>query len=93
MHRRYRSGDYDSWKYIAPIQKAASKRKAFEYGTWGGKFRSGFEPHPGDSVAQEHWCSDGFANTDLLLKEHGIHKFIVIGLIARTCRGDCSVHR
>ena len=87
MHRRYRPGDYDTWKYIAPIQKGAWKSKAFEYGTWGGEFRSGFEPRPGDILAQEHWCSSGFANTDLdlLLKKHGIHKLIVIGLIAHTC--------
>ena len=38
-------------------------------------------------MAQEHWCSSGFANTDLdlLLKRHGIHKLIAIGLIAHTC--------
>jgi nicotinamidase-related amidase len=38
-------------------------------------------------VALEHWCSSGFANTDLdlLLKTHGIHKLIVIGLKANTC--------
>ena len=38
-------------------------------------------------VASEHWCSSGFANTDLdlQLKKHGIHKLIVIGLIAHTC--------
>jgi nicotinamidase-related amidase len=38
-------------------------------------------------VAQEHWCSSGFANTDLdlLLKRHGIHRLIIIGLIAHTC--------
>jgi hypothetical protein len=23
LHRRYRPGDYESWKYVAPIQKAA----------------------------------------------------------------------
>jgi hypothetical protein len=23
LHRRYRPGDYETWKYIAPIQKAA----------------------------------------------------------------------
>ena len=87
MHRRYRPGDYNTWKYIAPIQKAAWEHKTFEYGTWGGEFRTGFEPQPGDIVAQEHWCSSGFANTDLdlLLKKHGIHKLIVIGLIAHTC--------
>ncbi|MGC4055151.1 MAG: isochorismatase family cysteine hydrolase [Paludibaculum sp.] len=87
MHHRYRPGDYEDWKYIAPIQKAAWSRKSFEYGTWGGQYRREFEPHPGDVVASEHWCSSGFANTDLdlQLKKHGIHKLIVIGLIAHTC--------
>jgi len=87
MHRRYRQGDYETWKYIAPIQKAAWSRKSFEYGTWGGEIRTGFEPRAGDMVAAEHWCSSGFANTDLdlLLKKHSIHKLIVMGLIAHTC--------
>jgi ureidoacrylate peracid hydrolase len=76
MHRRYRRGDYETWKYIAPIQKAAWSRKSFEYGTWGGAIRAGFEPHGGDVVAAEHWCSSGFANTDLALqlKKHGISR-------------------
>jgi ureidoacrylate peracid hydrolase len=87
MHHRYRPGDYETWTYIAPIQKAAWTRKAFEYGTWGGEFRAEFAPQPGEIVVQEHWCSSGFANTDLdlQLKKHGIHKLIVIGLIAHTC--------
>jgi ureidoacrylate peracid hydrolase len=87
MHHRYRPGDYETWKYIAPIQKAAWNRKVFEEGTWGGEIRSEFKPEPGDVVAQEHWCSSGFANTDLdlLLKKHGIHTLIVIGLVAHTC--------
>jgi nicotinamidase-related amidase len=87
LHHRYRPGDYETWKYIAPVQKAAWLRKTFEYGTWGGEIRPGFEPQPGDIVAHEHWCSSGFANTDLdlMLKKHGIHKLIVIGLIAHTC--------
>jgi ureidoacrylate peracid hydrolase len=60
--------------------------RVFEHGTWGGEMRSEFTPQPGEIVAQEHWCSSGFANTDLdLLKKHGIHKLIVIGLIAHTC--------
>ena len=86
-HRRYRPGDYETWKYIAPVQKAAWSHKTFEYGTWGGELRREFEPQPGDVVALEHWCSSGFANTDLdlQLKKHGIHKLIVIGLIAHTC--------
>jgi ureidoacrylate peracid hydrolase len=87
MHHRYRPGDYETWQYIAPIQKAAWSRRSFEYGAWGGEIRSEFAPLPGEIVAQEHWCSSGFANTDLdlLLKRHGIHKLITIGLIAHTC--------
>jgi ureidoacrylate peracid hydrolase len=87
LHHRYRPGDYESWKYIAPIQKAAWSRKTFEYGSWGGDVRREFEPRPGDVVAAEHWCSSGFANTDLdlQLKKYGIQKLIVTGLIAHTC--------
>jgi ureidoacrylate peracid hydrolase len=87
LHRRFRPGDYETWKYIAPIQMAAWSHKAFENGTWGGEIRSEFQPKPGEIVATEHWCSSGFANTDLdlLLKRHGIHQLIVIGLIAHTC--------
>lgn len=87
MHHRYRSGDYETWKYVAPIQRAAWKNKSFEYGTWGGEFRAEFVPNSGEVVASEHWCSSGFANTDLDLqfKKHGIHQLIVIGLIAHTC--------
>jgi len=87
MHHRYRSGDYETWKYIAPIQRAGWRNKSFEYGTWRGEFRAEFVPLPGEIIAQEHWCSSGFANTDLdlQLKKHGIHQLIVIGLIAHTC--------
>src|SRR5262245_53248555 len=87
LHHRYRPGDYETWKYIAPVQEAAWSRKTFEYGTWGGEIRSEFMPRPGDIVALEHWGSSGFANTDLdlQLKRHGIHQLIVIGLIATTC--------
>ena len=87
LHRRYRPGDYETWKYIAPIQKAAWSRKTFEYGTWGGEIRREFAPRQEDIVALEHWGSSGFANTDLdlQLKIHGIHRLIVMGLIAHTC--------
>jgi nicotinamidase-related amidase len=87
LHHRYRAGDYESWKYVAPIQRAAWERRTFEYGTFGGEIREEFTPQPGDIVAQEHWCSSGFAGTDLdvLLKKHGIHQLIVTGLIAHTC--------
>lgn len=87
LHRQYRSGDYETWKYIAPVQRRAWLRKTFEHGTWGGEIRPELAPLPGDIVAREHWCSSGFANTDLdlLLKRHGIQKIIVMGLVAHTC--------
>jgi nicotinamidase-related amidase len=87
LHHRYRAGDYETWKYVAPIQRAAWSHRTFEYGTWGGELRDEFQPEPGDVVAQEHWCSSGFANTDLdlQLKKHGVHKLVVVGLIAHTC--------
>jgi nicotinamidase-related amidase len=87
LHHRYRPRDYETWKYIAPIQRAAWRSKAFGYGTCGGEIRPEFEPQPGEIVALEHWGSSGFANTDLdlQLKKHGIHQLIVMGLIAHTC--------
>jgi ureidoacrylate peracid hydrolase len=87
LHHRYRPGDYETWKYIAPVQKAAWLHKSFEYGTWGGEIRSEFAARPGEIRIAEHWGSSGFANTDLdlHLKRHGIHQLIVIGLIAHTC--------
>src|SRR5215813_11292618 len=87
LHHRYRPGDYERWKYIAPVQKAAWSHKTFENGTWGGEIRREFAPQPSDIVALEHWGSSGFANTDLDLqiKKHGIHQVIVMGLIAHTC--------
>ena len=85
LHRRYRPGDYEAWNSIAPVQKSAWTSKAFEYGTWGGEIRREFEPQPGDIVASEHWCSSGFANTDLdlLLKRHGVLPFPDGTIIAR----------
>ena len=51
LHRRYRPGDYESWRYVAPIQKASWLCKSFEFGTWGGEIRPEFEPRPGEIVA------------------------------------------
>lgn len=87
LHRRYRPGDYETWKTLAPVQKLALSAKVFEYGKWGGEIRGEFAPQPGDVLAHEHWCSSGFANTDLdlQLKHHGIDHLIVTGLLTHTC--------
>jgi ureidoacrylate peracid hydrolase len=86
-HHRWRPGDYETWTFWAPIQEGAARSKVFADGTWGGTFRTEFTPQPGEIVASEHWCSSGFASTDLdlQLEKHGVHQLIVIGLRANTC--------
>ena len=87
-HHRWRESDpYSRWKTMPPVQASAAKGHAFADGTWGGGFHPDFKPRPGEVVAQEHWLSSGFANTDLdlQLKKHGLRKVIVIGMRANTC--------
>jgi nicotinamidase-related amidase len=87
-HHRWRESDpYSQWKTLPPIQASAAKGHTFADGTWGGSFHPDFEPHPDEVVAQEHWLSSGFANTDLdlQLKKHGLRTVIVIGMRANTC--------
>ncbi len=87
-HHRWRECDSHShWKNTPPIGVGAAKGRIFADGTWGGTFHPDFEPRPGEVVAQEHWLSSGFANTDLdlQLKKHGVRKVIVIGMRANTC--------
>ncbi|MGW6144825.1 isochorismatase family cysteine hydrolase [Streptomyces sp. NPDC055140] len=87
-HHRWRERDpYNCWKTMPPVQASAAKAHVFADGTWGGTFHPDFEPRPGDIVAQEHWLSSGFANTDLdlQLKKTGVRKVVVIGMRANTC--------
>jgi nicotinamidase-related amidase len=86
-HHRYVDGDYTHWRHATPYQRAGAQRRIFEKGAWGGTFHDDFQPQPGDVVAQEHWGSSGFANTDLdlQLKQYGIERVILVGLIANTC--------
>jgi len=87
-HHRWREADpYGRWKTMPPIQASTAEAHVFADGTWGGSFHPDFEPRPGEVVAQEHWLSSGFANTDLdlQLKKHGVRELVVIGLRANTC--------
>ena len=97
LHHRYRPGDYESWSTLRVefLEKAAWSRRDIRIGHVGGGIRSEFAPQPDDVVALEHWCSSGFANTDLdlQLKKHGIHQLVVIGLIAHVRGGNCSLCR
>jgi len=86
-HHRWEPGDYEHWKFPTQTQAAAAKRQPFAKGTWGGTFHDDFQMQPGDILIKEHWGQSGFANTDLdqQLKQHGIERIVVIGLLANTC--------
>ena len=86
-HHRWEPGDYEQWDHPNPDQVASGKRQVFAKDSWGGEWHPDFVPHQGDVIIKEHWAQNGFANTDLdfQLKQHGIVRVIVIGLLANTC--------
>jgi nicotinamidase-related amidase len=86
-HNRWEPGDYVSFDFPSPYQLGTARAEVFAKGSWGGTFHDDFQPQPGDVVAHEHWGSSGFANTDLdlQLKQHGVRRIILIGLVANTC--------
>lgn len=86
-HGRWEPGDYEGWDHPTPYQVRSGQAQAFAKGTWGGEWHPDFVPQAGDIVVKEHWGGSGFANTDLnfLLKQKGITRVIVIGLLANTC--------
>ena len=86
-HHRWEPGDYDGWDHPTPYQVESGKAQIFAKGSWGGEWHPEFGPQPGDVVVKEHWGGSGFANTDLdfRLKQQGIARVIVVGLLANTC--------
>ncbi len=86
-HYRWEPGDYDGWDHPNPSQIATGQRQTFAKGSWGGDWHPDFAPQEGDIIIKEHWAQSGLANTDLdfRLKQQGIVKVIVIGLLANTC--------
>ena len=96
LHHRYRPGDYETWKYIAPIQKAAWSHKTFEYGTWGGEIRTRVRAstgrHRGPGALVFQWLCQhrsGFAAQETRhpsAHRHGAHS-------THVCGGNCSLCR
>ena len=86
-HHRWEPGDYEGWDHPAPTHVASGQRQTFAKGSWGGEWHPDFAPQEDDIIIKEHWGQSGFANTDLdfRLKQQGIVKVIVIGLLANTC--------
>ena len=86
-HHRWEPGDYTHWKHPTTRQLAGAKNQILAKGTWGGEWHPDFVLQEGDIIIKEHWAQSGFANTDLdqQLKQHGIEKIILIGMLANTC--------
>jgi nicotinamidase-related amidase len=86
-HHRWRETDYKGWKHVNASQLHVSQVQGFAAGTWGGEFNPEFGPRDSDLVVLEHWAQSGFANTDLdsQLKQRGIQKIILVGMVANTC--------
>ena len=86
-HRRWREGDFADWKFPHPVHQAVAQYQVFADGTWGGEWHPDLKPQTGDGVADEHWLSSGFANTDLdyQLRKRGVDHVIVVGLATNTC--------
>ena len=86
-HRRWQARDYELFQFKTAGHQAIMKHHHFALGMWGGEWHPDFQPRPEDIVAHEHWCSSGFANTDLdfKMKQRGITHVILVGLLANTC--------
>ena len=86
-HHNYEKGDFADWKFRAPTHEGCLKYSLFENGSWGGEFHPELLPQKGDYIAQNHWTSSGFANTnlDFLLKQHNIDHVVIMGMRANTC--------
>jgi hypothetical protein len=70
-----------------PSQIHSNEAQSFAAGTSGGEFHPEFGPREGDVIVLEHWAQSGFVNTDLdsQLKQRGIQKIILVGMLANTC--------
>jgi nicotinamidase-related amidase len=86
-HHRWEPGDYLRWKHPNHSQIASGERQLCAKSSWGGEWHPDFVPRQGDIIVKEHWAQSGFANTDLdqQLKQYGVEKVIIIGLVANTC--------
>ncbi len=79
--------DYQDWKFLSPIQKSTYAVQMFQAGSWGAEFHPELKPEPGDIVVAPHKTSCAFVSTelDLQLRQHGIERIVLAGMLANTC--------
>lgn len=86
-HHRSSPADYRRWGQRTPLQRLCEEFQTFSKDGWGGQWHTDFVPSDDDIIVMEHWGSSGFANTDLdlQLKQFGIRRLVLIGMMANTC--------
>lgn len=86
-HHRATPHDAEGWRQRTPLQALCAEFQTFARDGWGGDWHPAFVPAADDVVIHEHWGSSGFANTDLdlQLKQYGIRRVVLIGMMANTC--------
>lgn len=86
-HNRAKPSDFSGWAHPTPYQLGGHRIQLFAEGTWGAEWHPDFQPEREDVMIKEHRGSSGFANTDLdiQLRQHGVSKVVLIGLLANTC--------
>jgi nicotinamidase-related amidase len=86
-HHRWHPHDLDDWDHPNPYMLGGQQMGIFAPDSWGGEWHPDFAPQDGDMICTEHWTSSGFSNTNLdtILKQKGITRVILVGLIANTC--------
>jgi len=86
-HNRSKPSDFANWAFPTPYQLGGHRIALFAEGSWGAQWHPDFQPQPEDIIIKEHRNSSGFANTDLdvQLRQHGIRRLILIGMLANTC--------
>ncbi len=86
-HARYRRGMFDQRRHLNPSTYLAKFFQTFSAKGWGGRFRKGLEPLPGEFVADEHLVSSGFVGTNLHehLSDLGVRDITLCGCLSNTC--------
>lgn len=86
-HHHTTETDYHNWKFHSPSHQGSRDTVLFEKDSWGAEFHPELQPQPNDLIAQNHWTSSGFANTDLdfLLRMHNIEHIVIAGMRVNTC--------
>jgi nicotinamidase-related amidase len=79
--------DYQGWKFLSPIQRDTYAVQMFQVGSWGAEFHPALQPEAQDIVVAPHKTSCAFVSTelDLQLRQHGIERIVLAGMLANTC--------